>query len=62
MQRSKTILVTVAISVAIALALVSTSLALGARAQAQGTPAIEDELILITPVAKTLTDLGHPDH
>jgi iron(III) transport system substrate-binding protein len=56
MQRSKAILVTVAISVAIALALVSTSLALGARAQAQGMPAIEDELVLITPVAKTLTD------
>jgi len=57
MQRSKAILVAVAISVAIALALVSTSLALGqARAQAQGMPAIEDELVLITPVAKTLTD------
>lgn len=56
MQRSKAILVAIAISAAIALALVSTSLALGQRAQAQGTPAIEDELILITPVAKTLTD------
>jgi iron(III) transport system substrate-binding protein len=52
MQRSKAIL---AVAVAFAAALALFSLSLG-RARAQAPSAIEDELVLITPVAKTLTD------
>ncbi|HEY4998555.1 MAG TPA: extracellular solute-binding protein [Usitatibacter sp.] len=53
MSRSKTLLFAVAIAIALAIAIVSTSLG---RAQAQAPQGIEDELTLITPVAKTLTD------
>jgi hypothetical protein len=55
MSRSKAILIAVSITAAVAIALFSTSLAIS-RAHAQAVPPIEDELILITPVAKTLTD------
>src|SRR5512132_3457433 len=55
MQRSKRALMTVALAAAFAIALNSTSHAPG-QAHAQAPQTIEDELILITPVAKTLTD------
>ncbi len=54
-QRTKVIAIAVVVAIAIALALSSTPLAIG-QARAQQPAAIEDELILITPVAKTLTD------
>ncbi len=55
MSRSKAILVAVAVAAAAAFVLFSASLASN-NAHAQAPPAIEDELVLITPVAKTLTD------
>ncbi len=51
MQRSKAILIALVVSAVVLIALFSPSVA-----RAQGAQPIEDELVLITPVAKTLTD------
>ena len=53
MPRSKIILIAVVVTVSLLLAVASLSLG---RAHAQAPPGIEDELILATPVAETLTD------
>ena len=60
MSRPKAILIAVAVAAAALLFLFSESLAFN-RAHAQAPAAIEDELILIPPVAKTLADPAPQD-